>query len=619
MTADIRPDARPDSNPKVLRPSASLTRAGTQPSVATRQRTLWALSLLHLAAGATLVPLLSGREAPVDGLALPPFPLVLAGIIALELAVVHVHLGTQAHTFSLGEIGLVVALFVLPPQQVLLAHLLASALTLVVHRKQSPLKTVYNLTHLALSITIAALAFHLLIDAGEPAQGARGWVAAVVAVLVSTVISDVAVTAAVAISDWRRPASSTLRIVSFSQVTALAAGTIGFIAVRGFSDPVLLGLVVVPTGLLYAAARGWVAVREQGRRVAFLAEVGQLLARTSGGDEAVSRLLTTLRETLRSRLAALVVLPDQEEDPIVQRVAVAEFSDAPATPVDTVDIPDVARLAAGPLPGLGRRAPRWPRERSRNLSLDEWTQRAGLKDLAAVPVDGEDGRIGLLLVADRLGDLDSFRQADLQLLESVATHLSAGLERGHLRRSVRRLEAEGEHLRHQTLHDALTGLANRALFVEHLDRALAQRNQRVGVLFVDLDDFKEVNDTLGHAAGDALLVEVSRRLNHCLRAGDTAARISGDEFAVLMPDAGGERDVRDLAARLLQTIAEPLQLAGRTIRLTASIGLAMGSGGRPEMLLARADAAMYRAKHGGKARTADAFGTTGPSQVQTGA
>ncbi|MEO5986311.1 MAG: EAL domain-containing protein [Candidatus Limnocylindria bacterium] len=169
-----------------------------------------------------------------------------------------------------------------------------------------------------------------------------------------------------------------------------------------------------------------------------------------------------------------------------------------------------------------------------------------------------------------------------------------------------RKELEGQ-LRHQALHDSLTGLANRALFadrIQHaLDRAGRERDVSPAVLFLDLDDFKTINDSLGHSAGDALLVAVGRRLERILRPADTAARLGGDEFAVLLEDVLTETP-QAVAARLLEAFERPFSIIGKQVQVHVSIGIAQdptGSAG-PEELLRNADLAMYVAKQRGKGR-----------------
>jgi diguanylate cyclase (GGDEF)-like protein/PAS domain S-box-containing protein len=165
-----------------------------------------------------------------------------------------------------------------------------------------------------------------------------------------------------------------------------------------------------------------------------------------------------------------------------------------------------------------------------------------------------------------------------------------------------------QQLVHQALHDALTGLPNRALFLDRLGLALSRLERRPGlaaVFFLDLDYFKVVNDSLGHSAGDQVLVAVADRLQQCLRDGDTAARLGGDEFAVLCDDLIDEGEGVQIAERLGAAIAaRPVSLAGRDLVVTVSIGVAFAtqSSQRPEALLRDADAAMYRAKERGRAR-----------------
>jgi diguanylate cyclase (GGDEF)-like protein/PAS domain S-box-containing protein len=179
-------------------------------------------------------------------------------------------------------------------------------------------------------------------------------------------------------------------------------------------------------------------------------------------------------------------------------------------------------------------------------------------------------------------------------------------------RDVTARQALEQELRHQAFHDALTGLANRALFEEHLVHALARarrNHQPVAVLFLDLDDFKTINDSLGHEAGDQLLRAVAIRIAGAVRAEDTAARLGGDEFAVLAETSEHEDDARMIATRLLAALAEPFDVAGRELRVSASVGVAWSDGSIGIRELMRdADTAMYAAKDAGK-NTVRAFET----------
>ncbi|HUH06456.1 MAG TPA: sensor domain-containing diguanylate cyclase, partial [Egibacteraceae bacterium] len=174
-------------------------------------------------------------------------------------------------------------------------------------------------------------------------------------------------------------------------------------------------------------------------------------------------------------------------------------------------------------------------------------------------------------------------------------------------RDISERKAFEEQLAHRAFHDALTGLPNRALFSEHAQQARA-RAQRGGppmaVLMLDLDDFKRVNDTLGHSAGDRLLVSLAERLRRCVRPSDTVARLGGDEFALII--VAGPEQARRVAARVLDEMSQPVEIGDEMVAVGASVGIAMSESGEEslEELLRMADFAMYSAKSGGKSRAA---------------
>ena len=197
------------------------------------------------------------------------------------------------------------------------------------------------------------------------------------------------------------------------------------------------------------------------------------------------------------------------------------------------------------------------------------------------------------------------RHADGRTVPVEATVTSLGAEQAvrgfvlNVRDVTERRGLERE-LAHQAFHDALTGLANRALFSDRVGRSLARRarsNRGVSVLFLDLDGFKAVNDTIGHAAGDRLLQVVAQRLTGCVRPADTVARLGGDEFAVLLEDLGPGEDGSDVAVRIADALRAPVDLDGREVRIGCSCGIAQHAAAESaDELLRNADLAMYRAK-----------------------
>lgn len=210
-----------------------------------------------------------------------------------------------------------------------------------------------------------------------------------------------------------------------------------------------------------------------------------------------------------------------------------------------------------------------------------------------VVLTGDDSEsVGLSAVADGAQDFLVKGSFDGGLLRRCISFA------GHRKRA--------EHaLLQRALHDELTGLPKRELLLDRLQEALkrAQRGHSEGaLLFIDLDRFKQINDSHGHAAGDAVLVAVSRRLTASLRDSDTAARLGGDEFVVLLPTVAAPHDALAVGRKLLESLAQPLLHNGVELEISASIGVAgfHGTDDSASQLMARADAAMYAAKQGGR-------------------
>jgi diguanylate cyclase (GGDEF)-like protein len=224
----------------------------------------------------------------------------------------------------------------------------------------------------------------------------------------------------------------------------------------------------------------------------------------------------------------------------------------------------------------------------------------GLQETMVAALPGDSGLIGTMMVANRR-QASGFAAPDRRLFETFAAHTGAALSQDRLERRVLELRETKDQLYHQAFHDALTGLANRLLFADRVAHALARRSGNVIVIYIDLDDFKPVNDTYGHEAGDVLLCAVAERLRDSLRPADTPARLGGDEFAVLLTDVA-VADVSTIADRIMRNFGAAVDLGDATVGIAASMGIAIAdSGSMPaDELLRKADAAMYVAKRGGK-------------------
>ena len=213
-----------------------------------------------------------------------------------------------------------------------------------------------------------------------------------------------------------------------------------------------------------------------------------------------------------------------------------------------------------------------------------------------VPLRTKDRVFGVLALYG--AQRDAFDQFTIQWVEQLARHMTITLSLATVRKET---EARIFHLAH---HDPLTDLPNRLLFSDRLKQALAQAKRHgrgVGVLFVDLDHFKQINDSLGHETGDALLKIVADRLVSCVRRTDTIARLSGDEFTMVLQDLGRGQDAGHVAQKVLEAVGQPATVGNRTIPITVSVGIALYpfDATDPDVLIAQADRAMYRAKEKG--------------------
>ncbi len=337
------------------------------------------------------------------------------------------------------------------------------------------------------------------------------------------------------------------------------------------------------------------SLRERQTLLEKLAEIERLISTRAPMDEILDAITKGVSEIMGDEIAALYLI--DRDDPSLLTMVAAAGLDALVTP----------RLTSG---HVGRGASGRSMAENELVVIESYTSspHATAKAIAlnvhatvAAPVHEHGQVIGSLAVASKVPGR-TFSQNECDVLKSFAEHASMAVSDA---RTVAALHEAADDALHKALHDPLTGLSNRTRFLDRLDHALSVRHQpgvEVAVLYIDVDDFKLVNDRFGHGAGDGLLVEAAERVVGAVRSGDTVARLGGDEFAVLLENTGGIGDAQRGATRILDAFRAPFVLGHTDLSVNASIGIALAStaGISSDEVLRNADVAMYRAKNSGK-------------------
>jgi diguanylate cyclase (GGDEF)-like protein len=352
----------------------------------------------------------------------------------------------------------------------------------------------------------------------------------------------------------------------------------------------------VPLITVFFAYRAYILERQRHEKLEFLHETTRTLARAPEIVLALENLLERSLEAFRAEFGEIILFSSDGSGPLRTALGPGAHKEV-MEPVDPELARDLFRLVTD-VPAVRLERP-FSTERLRQY-LDG--RRATDAMVAVLP--GEERVIGTIMLANRLGVVRSFTIDDLKLLETLANNASVALQYDRLEQAVLQLRELQAQLEHQAFHDPLTGLANRALFINQVRDALAGR-EGVGVMFIDVDDFKTVNDSLGHGAGDQLLASVAERLKECVRPGDVVARLGGDEFAVMIQDKQAVHEIAvAITERIMRAFEEPMRVLEAAVSTHVSIGIATNqqSSGRAEELIRDADVAMYQAKAAGKQR-----------------
>jgi diguanylate cyclase (GGDEF)-like protein len=539
--------------------------------------------LLSLVASNIWRPVLGGPQVP--------WGVLLVVFVCTNLLVVHVEFRGDAQTFCLSELPLVVGLLLFNPAELIAARVLGGLIVVVFIDRQTPLKVFFN-TSLSWCSTSLLVAVFAGVGAllGAPA-GQTPWPAAYCALLAATATDALAISAVIRISGGSIGGAAIRKMLLLGSVSAIAMTSLGLLAVTAAMVTLWApAFVVVVAAMIYTAFRLSANVTQRYQKLQQLYEFTQILNRSPEFGSAAHAILDEGRELLRSERAELCLRTGDEGR--VMRVTLDEQGELGMAlqPDDETDPVFVEVVSTGQ-PVLIQRG-------SRNTSEIASLGEHAAKDMLMVPLIQGDHVVGTISMLDRLGNVSTFDQEDVKVLATFANHASMALENARL---IDELRKEAEDKRHQATHDALTGLANRTLLTERTVEALSRMavtGGHVGVLLMDLDRFKEINDTLGHHHGDLLLQEVAVRLRAAAPAHATVARLGGDEFSILLPSVG-DMDEAVAAAQSISTVFEqPYAVEGLQLTVTGSIGVAVSPthGTAAPDLMRHADIAMYAAK-----------------------
>jgi diguanylate cyclase (GGDEF)-like protein len=534
---------------------------------------------------AALAAIATGLMAAVVNLpaldAVPFHPLLLVPMFAAaEVFVVHLRVQRSHVSFSVSEVPLVLGLAAVAPWVLVASRMIGAGTALVLHRRQPKLKLAFNLAAFQLEVCTAVLVYRWLLTTARPDEP-RGWLAAFAATALIDVLSSALIAGAMAIvNGGNADAGEMPRTVGLGQLTTAINTTLALVAMLVLGRDVrAAGLLAVVIALVVAAYRGY-AMQEQARS---RLEAIQEFTRAVGGRFDVEAVLRLVLEHAQATLHA-------------EQATIALSGNAPIAYV----LDRSGQLSRAPLPDAEAWFAGAYDDRPVLLARGERTASGQLfphRDGMAVPLRTDDGVVGVLALTDSLVDVGGFGRHEARVLESLANHAAVALRNSRL---VDRLRDEVHAQEHQSLHDALTGLPNRRFFEQVLEEALHAPTapDALAVVLLDVDGFKDINDTLGHAVGDQLLVAVADRLARRLPSGGLIARLGGDEFGVLLSHVVDVPDAISTAESVLAVLDRPFLVGDTQLVVRASAGITVSGvhGDEASLLMQRADIAMYAAK-----------------------
>ncbi len=577
VTAEPR-DAEPRAGPE------------SKPSPGGRRASIWVLNGV-LVAVATIVYIVAVAPLRQSGdPMLVPIVIFIAAFAVGEWWRVFIHFRSQTQSFSLSELPLVIGVFMLTPDHLVLARILGTAIALGVLRRQDPIKLLFNLASFALETETVAVLVHRV--SGTSGNSPAVWLWVLLFMAAASLLGFGLTGLAITLAEGRQPNRQWLQPFLMVLVGGFANCSLGlaFVALEQARQSAILLLLVTPVAGIFVAYVLYTREYQKHQRLQYLYESSDMLQRASSDGAAIPELLDQLCKVFRAEIATVSLLPVASGNGSWHTISTARGASDHTDSAMTAE--HLERFV--PLLDETRRGLIVTPE-TKDVVLREWLREQGFKDAMATLLQGEGMLLGTLVVANRLSDVGTFDTDDLHLFDAFAAQTSVAVQNTRL----------GNRLRQQAFHDTITDLANRALFVNRLEHALTRRerhDESLAVMFLDLDDFKEINDSLGHMAGDELLARVADRLKLVLRASDTAARFGGDEFAILMEETADAADTMRVAERIVAIFKPRFVIGGREVAISASVGVAVTASRdvTAEELMGQADVAMYRAKVKGK-------------------
>ena len=559
-------------------------------------RRVWWLTIAMLAAGVGISVLL------VDDLAKPVVPLTLSWwvfalvVAIIEFPLIHLYIRSEAHSFTLGELALCLGLFVVPPQHFIIGAVVGAT---IAKFRLPPLKLAFNAALWALQASVAVVVFQRIANPADPFDG-WGVVATFLSMSLVGIIGVVAVFAAISLVQGRLRSGPLAQAATIAVPVTVANTGFGLIAAYLLTQaPQLVFALLGPIAVLFLAYRAFIVEHQQHERLQVVYRATRSILEAPELSLAIASLLAQAREVFRADIAQIVLYPERENEPIL--VSTAGPGDHLA------GVRSVANLDSTVFAGVALT------RRSERLDSREMAYRGGLIGIdhqvvhgtIVAPLEGERRVVGAIAVANRFGET-AFDNSDLLLLETLAGHAGVAIGNGRLERTLDELKELQSELAQRATHDALTGLANRGHFAACLQDAIDEASDgAVGLIYVDLDDFKAVNDRFGHAAGDRTLQELGTRLRSSLRSHDVAGRLGGDEFAVLLQGVTDIAQLGRLADRIQASLERAIAWGDGVLEPRVSLGATLASGDTTaEALLSDGDTAMYHAKRAGKGRAA---------------